>query len=55
MQNEVFSELDDRYRAWRFEIWLTGLGTLRVATNCFITALNWSTGKQTVVDTRLVS
>jgi hypothetical protein len=30
-------------------------GTLRVATNCFFTALNWTTGKLTVVGARLVS
>ena len=31
------------------------MGTLQVATNCFFTALNWTTGKLTVVDSRLVS
>ena len=34
--------------------WLSARGTLQAATNCFITALNRSTGKQTVVDSRLV-
>jgi hypothetical protein len=31
------------------------MGTLQVATNCFFTALNWITGKLTVVCARLVS
>jgi hypothetical protein len=35
--------------------WLAAMGTLQVATNCFFTALNWTTGKLTVVCARLVS
>ena len=35
--------------------WSSALGTLRAATNCFFTALNWSAGKPTVAVTCNVS
>ena len=44
-----------RFMAGRIDLSMSAQGTLRVATNCFFTALNWITGKLPVVTGSYVS